>query len=340
MNFSIPPADYAHRTEFFKLVAGTETSYSEAVFSFLAVRDGEDALTLFQGHLQLSANPHGSGGLVVETPSICGVSLALSELGINCSTLEDALRAEGVKTPLGRLRWGTRLGQEEKSLSAYFERFHPDFNEQQAHAFVLTISGTRYLFTNNSAQFQNDLRAAATPYDSVADLAAELGLRHLRWDMCVLDISAQPMVSVDLNRTIQGATATLGLVAAKDVDVTPARSGYRVQLADGQIATRGAVDGPLLKWNKFETHQVGEFQLSIPQGAAVQCFASYNGQWLHQGWIADPHASINARRIIHEAFDEGLSQTQRCFFDKKTKETNGRVVETGVANLLCVFRRS
>jgi len=334
MDFSISTADYAHRAEFFKLIAGTEKSYSAAVFSFLAVRDGEDALPLFQGHVQLSAKPHARCGGIVETPSICGASLALSEMGIDCATLEYSLRSGGVDTPLGRLRWGTKFGREERGLFAYLDRFPPDFNKEQAHAFVLTISGTRQLFTNSNARFQNDLRSAATPYDSVADVAGELGLRNLRWDMCVLDISAQPIVSVDVSRTIQGNIATLGLVTPKDADVTPARLGYRVQGADGKILKRGAVDGADLEWRNCGELSVGEHQLEVPKGSAIQCFASYNGQWLHQGWITDPLASINTRRVIYEAFDDELSQTERCFFDRKMREKNGRVVETGIANLL------
>ena len=334
MEFSISTADYKHRAEFFKLIAGTEESYSAAVFSFLAVRDDEDTLTLFQGHVQLSAKPNARCGLIVETPSICGASLALSDMGIDCATLESRLRKGGVDTPFGRLRWGTTFGREERELLAYLERFPPDFNQEQAHDFVLTISGTRHLFTNSNARFQNDLRSAATPYDSVADMAGELGLRNVRWDMCVLDISAQPIVSIDMSRTIQGTTATLGLVAPKDADVTPARLGYRVQGADGKILKRGAVDGADLEWRNCGALSVGEHQLDVPRGAAIQCFASYNGQWLHQGWITDPLASINARRVIHETFDDKLSQTERCFFDRKTREKNGRVVETGIANLL------
>ncbi|HDR8937560.1 hypothetical protein LGM38_02285 [Burkholderia vietnamiensis] len=334
MEFSISTADYMHRTEFFRLIAGTEKSYSAAVFSFLAVRDDEDTLTLFQGHVQLSAKPNARCGLIVETPSICGASLALSDMGIDCATLENRLRKGGVDTPFGRLRWGTTFGREERELFAYLERFPPDFNQEQAHAFVLTISGTRHLFTNSNARFQNDLRSAATPYDSVADVAGELGLRNVRWDMCVLDISAQPIVSIDTSRTIQGTSATLGLVAPKDTDVTPARLGYRVQSADGKILKRGAIDGADLEWRNCGVLSVGEHQLDVPRGAAIQCFASYNGQWLHQGWITDPLASINARRVIHETFDDELSQTERCFFDRKTRERNGRVVEAGIANLL------
>jgi hypothetical protein len=320
--------------EFFGLLAGTEKSYSNATFSFLAVKNDTGSLTLFQGHVALSASPKARRSMEILTSSICGYSVSLSELNVDYMGLVDALMSDGVETPVGRLEWGTTPGESSTSLSAHFERFPFNFNQQQAHPLLLTLSGARHLFINRSAEFQNDLRAASTPYDSVTELATEFGLRPLRWDMCTLDMSAQPTVSVELGRTIENCTATLALLVAPNIDIAPARLGYRVQGADGEIVERASVDGKDLKWRTTEAHRVGEFRVGVPEGAAIQCFASYNGQWSHQGWITDPRASANVRRVAHGTFDEELSGVMRCISDKKLKETNARIAETGIANLL------
>lgn len=334
MDYSYATGDYPQYSEFFKLIAGTEKSYTSATFSFLAVRDQSGGLTLYQGHVELSASPPVGNLIEVNTPSICGFSIRLSELGLDCKMLDFKLRSGGLDTPFGRLVWGETRGQENSTLYAHFQRFPLDFDQRQAHPLVLSISGAQHLFVNRYAEFQNDLRATSRPYDSISDLAAELNLRPLRLDRCVLDISAEPIVSIDLSRSVEDSEAVLALHAAPNIDVIPARLGFRIQGADGKIVERGSVEGENLKWTTLDFLQIGEFRLEVPKGAAVQCFASYNGQWLHQGWITDPRASINVRRVIHEAFDEGLSLTMKCFSDRKTKESNARVVETGVANLL------
>jgi hypothetical protein len=171
------------------------------------------------------------------------------------------------------------------------------------------------------------------PYDSIGELAVELGLRSVRWDTCTVDFSANNVVAADLQREIVGGTAKLALLAAHGIDLKAARLGYRV-LSSGRVIARRSVGSDELAWRDTEPYRVGELDVQVPDGALVQCFASYDGQWLHQGWVVQPGSYANVRRVAHEALDANFENTRKYLFDEKIHKQDARYLESGVANLL------
>jgi hypothetical protein len=52
--------------------------------------------------------------------------------------------------------------------------------------------------------------------------------------------------------------------------------------------------------------QLGSYVWTVPVGAVLQCFVSYDGVAQSHYWVADPKIIPNPRRVAYETFDPGL----------------------------------
>lgn len=334
----LPPHEQQKLDEFSSLFVSGADAYKHTTFSFIAI-DGSDGLELAQGHIYHPVGNQSLPELTVRTPSICGCSLPLSKLGIDYLSLITALRGDGIETPVGRLRFG-RYAQPHGSYSTYLEKFPPNFYTPIVHPLRLSISTGSHVFQNRLTEFQSDLRSGAMPYDSIVELAGELHLYPLRWDVCSLDVTAEGVVAVDLGprARIQNGVAHLAIRVAKDVDRTQARLGYRVQAPDAKATQRGSFNSGDLTWSDDgEYVAVGSVDIEVPKGSVIQGFASYKARWMHQGWITDPDNAANVRRSMHEVFDPELEGTKKSLFDAKSHKQDARVLEAGVGNLMFMY---
>lgn len=329
----MPDHDRQNLDEFFNLYHDYEHAYAHANLSFIAA-PSPDGLQLMQGHVILPVGNQVPPRVDLRTPSICGCSVRLSELGIDVRGLLDALLGDGLDTPVGKLAFG-RFAETTETPSTYLEQFPANFYTPEVHPVRLTLSAGSHRFANRQSEFQSDLRAGSIPYDSLSELSFELGLQPLRWDTCSLAITAHTVVGVDLTRHVRHGLAHLALRAARSIDIAHARLGYRVQDRTGRAVARSSVGGDAMQWrDEDEFLQVGELSVPVPEGSVVQCFASYRGRWTHQGWIGDPDNAANVRRLAHEVFDANLDGIRRSLFDVKQLKQNARTLEAGVANLL------
>ncbi len=313
------------------LISSWRAAYKGATFSFLGVKNGE-SVCLTHGHVILPTGTQLPPSLEVTTPSICACSIRLETLGLDSSSLIEALIGDGVATPVGTLVFGLRNGQADP-VSAYLERYPRSFYDAQALTLLLSLTCSQHAFADRQAEFHNDLRAADIPYDSVGELAGLLGLRPLRSDACTLDFSAHAVVAVDLQREIGEKATTLALLVAHGLDLTLAKLGYRV-LVNGVVVDRRAVMAQQLSWRETEPYRIGELEIQVPEGAVVQCFASYGGHWIHQGLIVRPGSFMNIRRVAHETFDASLENAKRYLSDEKLLKQDSRYFEYAIANLL------
>jgi hypothetical protein len=329
----LAPHEQEKFDEFFALYADASGAYEHANFSFVAVA-GLDGPMLAQGHIILPIGDTVPQGFKVTTPSILGCSVRLSELATDCRGLIAALLGDGLETPVGKVVLGPNEPGS-NSVSAHFAKYPQNFYTPIVHPLRLTLSSGSHVFANRQAEFQSDLRANVFPYDSISELASELNLYPLRWDVCSLDVTAHAAVAVDFNGRVQDGSARLAIRVAKGVDIKHARLGYRVQSADAKTVERRSLDSSELNWaDDGEFVQVGEIQVTVPPSTIVQCFASYKGRWVHQGWIADPDTAVNLRRAAHEVFDPNLEGTRKSLFDAKLLKQDARTLEAGVGNLL------
>jgi hypothetical protein len=319
--------------EFFALSRDYEGAYAHANLSFIAVH-GPNGLQLAQGHLILPIGNQVPSRIEVQTPSIYGCSIRLSDLGIDSGGLVAALLDDGLSTPVGQLTFGHHADTT-VAVSTHLEQFPSNFYTAELHPLRLTLSAGSHPFTNRQAEFQSDLRGGVIPYDSLAELSFELGLLPLRWDVCSLAITAHTIVGVDLSRCVRNGVAHLAIRAARGIDITHARLGYRIQDSTGKALARRSVSADEPQWNDEDEYlRVGELPVPVPEGSVVQCFASYRGRWTHQGWIGDPDNSANLRRLAHEVFDSNLDGIRKSLFDVRQLKQNARILEAGVANLL------
>ncbi|WP_198372125.1 hypothetical protein [Burkholderia ubonensis] len=332
------PHEQQKLDEFSLLYATGADAYKHANFSFIAI-DGPNGLELAQGHISHPVGNQSLPELTVKTPTICGCSLPLSKLGIDYLGLISALRGDGIETPVGCVRFGS-YESPHNNLSAHLEKFPSNFYTSIIHPLRLSISTGSHVFQNRITEFQSDLRSGTMPYDSIFELAGELNLYPLRWDVCSLDVTAEGIVAVDLSARarIQNGVAHLAIRVAKEVDRTQARLGYRVQAPGARATERGSFNSSQLTWSDDGDYVVvGSVDIEVPKGSVIQGFASYKNRWIHQGWITDPDNSANVRRSMHEVFDPELEGIKRSLFDAKSHKQDARVLEAGVGNLMFMY---
>lgn len=335
---SLLPHEKQKLDEFASLYAACVDAYEYAKFSFIAV-DGPNGLELAQGHVSLPVGKSSLPDLTVKTPTICGCSVQLSTLGVDYMGLISALQGDGIETPVGNLRFGSRESIH-SNFSVYLEKLPSNFYTPAIHPLRMCISTGSHVFQNRIVEFQSELRAGVMPYDSVVELASELNLYPLRWDVCSLDVTAEGVVAVDLggHARIHNGVANLMIRVARGVDRTRARLGYRVQGPDRRATERGAFNSSQLTWSDDgDFVVVGSVDIEVPKGSVVQAFASYGGRWIHQGWIIDPENSANVRRSMHEVFDPNLDGIKKSLFDVKSHKQDARILEAGVGNLMFMY---
>lgn len=322
-----------HKIEdYLSIIGPWQPAYADrATFSFIAIRDGTKLL-LSQGHVIYPSGLGTPPTLNVQSPTVCGCAVRMSTLGVDCEHLIEALLSGGLVTPIGTVSLHDGATGH-CGISTHFPRYQNDFESTREHVASLTLSWGQHAFTNRQGEFRNDLRTAAAPYDSVTELANELWLKPLRWDMCTLDFSVNSPVAVDLQRSITQGVVNLAILVLRGTDIAGARLGYRV-IATGSVVQRRTLAHHELKWADKGHVQVGEVDVDVPSGGVVQCFASYNGQALHHGWVVEAGSFPNVRRLAHEVFDPQLENTRKCLFDSKTLKQDARNLEAGVANLL------
>lgn len=334
----LPRYEQEKLDEFSSLYAACANAYKHAKFSFIAI-DGPNGLQLAQGHISHPVGALSLPDLTVKTSTICGCSVSLSTLGVDYVDLISALQDEGMETPVGCVRFGG-YGTIHDKFSVYLERLPSNFYTPIIHPLRMCISAGSHVFQNRIAEFQGELRSGIVPYDSVFELAGELNLYPLRWDVCSLDVTAEGVVAIDLSgrARIKDGVANLIIRVAKGIDRTRARLGYRVQGADRRATARGSFDSSQLTWSDDGDYVVvGSVDISVPKGSIVQAFASYGSRWVHQGWITDPDNSVNVRRSMHEVFDPSLDGINKSLFDAKSHKQDARILEAGVGNLMFMY---
>ncbi len=89
-----------------------------------------------------------------------------------------------------------------------------------------------------------------------------------------------------------------------------------------------------MRWESQQDILRGSADIELPAGAVLQCFASYDGQTQHQGWISDPSTVQNPNRAVYEAFDGQLTILRDFLENSQGKGRDARDLEAAVAWLL------
>lgn len=183
---------------------------------------------------------------------------------------------------------------------------HPEGLNAGNRLAVLSIYGSNWSAMLPQPETDWLLKAAEAPYDSFQELLLDFGLGQLRQERTLVEVVARHAVEVLARSEVKGMKARVGLWMSNRLDRNKARFGYRV-LNKGHVIQRGAVSGNELTWEDDGPASVGVTELVIPDGAVVQCIASYAGHAHHVAWRADPATVLNPRAAVVNLVDPNMA---------------------------------
>ena len=309
-------------------IAPWQEAYIHSGISFLAVRRS-DHLYMIHGRLFLRSSPLSIKDTPFESTSVAAGYFLLSELGLTPRTLvEKIISSEPIVTPLGSLLLPT-----DAQPSAHLLPYHSEGISSGSRLEVLMISGAQRHGYVHQPEFDWELKAASLPFDSLGELLVAYSLGPYKGDFAHLEVVATNVAEVDFNSQVQETTAKPAMFLANALKQFDCHLGYRVVL-HGQVMDRGTISGTKMTWEPGEHYAKGVGALTIPSGAALQCFATYSGVAHHQGWIADPTLSQNPRRAALEEFDDKLTVLRDFLLEELKPRREARNFEIGVTWLL------
>lgn len=319
--------------QLFTAIAPWECAYTNASLSYFAVRK-DDTLYLLQGRIFLHTAPSAISHTQLQAGRLFVGNFRLSELNVNFRELIIQLASAGeFGTPIGKLVFPKPTNYPDGSLSAFFNRFNRDALANGNRLSVLTMTGDSLHMYVDQPDFDWELKACSRPFDSLNELLAEYSLAGNQSSAASIEVVATTVVAIDAKSTVDGDEGTILISLAKSLDPAKCHIGYRAVL-HSKTEIRGNVLSDELSWSEHGHFYQGTGKVSIPKGAALQCFACYDGIAHHQYWIADPKNFQNSRRVLLEEFHDGLGVLQSYLFDEQRRGKDARDFEFGIAWLV------
>jgi hypothetical protein len=313
--------------QFFNTTAPVAPGYRDHTFSYLAIRS-EHQFLLLQGTLLFGSRTTPLTHFHSENVR-AGCYRLKEDLELNPRTLIEKLLSGALDTPHGELEFPCRPGG--KHAVAHLD-LHPTGLQHQMRLNVLTISGASLGSCLKQPSLDWEVKASATPYDGLQELASEYGLGLLRGEVATVEAVAHAVVVVDSRSRVEGRKALMAVRAAKALSPDKIRIGYRV-FGQGRCCERSAINGGTLKWTEEHGIKIAEAETEVPEGAVVNCITSYDGSAQHHWWIFDPSKAQNPRRAAYETIDPGL-KILRENLNKTGRGRDQDDFESGVAVLL------
>lgn len=306
-----------------------ESSYRYLGFSYFAAKQ-DGRLDLLQGRLFLNTSPSTIPPGHFETQSIRAGHFLLSELGLTFRDLISHTTSGLIKTPIGDLNFPKNSGN---GIQTFHISFHPEGITSGNRWSVLSFHGAPRNTYFEQLALDWELKIAPKPFDSLNELLQEYRLLPYQGDFATVEVVAFQIAAIDLQSKVEGSNAKPSVILAKSLDIEKCHIAYRV-LTQGQVVSRGTINGKEISWNEEEHVSRGTADMSIPSGAVLHCVAGYAGVAQHQAWLADPTTFQNPRRAALEDSDEKLEILRDYLFEEQQPRKNSRDFECGVALLL------
>jgi hypothetical protein len=201
---------------------------------------------------------------------------------------------------------------------------HRSPGERSALA-TLNLRGGRNWQTLDQEEIGWRLRGSEIAFESLAELCAECDAGA---DPGSLEIVAAPVVRVDPTSSVVKTKAALVVSCPRSLDLNHCRLSYRV-IQGSTVADRGSAKKPQLVWAPDGDNYIGTIELTVAEGALIDCAVSYRGETQHQAWITDRTAVQNPRRAAFEPSDADLLNMQSLLCGDDGK--HGRGFEAAVA---------
>jgi hypothetical protein len=328
----MPVADHDQKIieAFFAAVSPWDDAYKKfASLSYFAIKcDG--TLVVMQAKLFLNTGPLSLPLPHFQTKNISVGHFLISDLKADAQGVVGIFTGSKLICPSGELWFPPADGG---GYSAYHQPFHPEGLQNGNRLDVLTLTGARQAEYVRQPHFDWEVKAATTPYDSIAELLLEYRLGTLRGDTANLEVVAFNVAVVDLSSSVSGTRANLAVLLADGLNPDKVTLGYRV-FSQGHVVKRASILGANMEWGRRDALQSGIIEIDIPPAAVLHCIVSYAGTAQHQGWLSDPSIVQNPQRSVYEAFD-GTLEVLRDFLSKSSgKGRDARDLEAGVSWLL------
>jgi hypothetical protein len=248
------------------------------------------------------------------------------------------------ETYLSRILRGEFIGPEGSEFKALAEgcaaklwRYHPEGLAQWGRLTVLSATYGASGIAKIREGLDWELKASSAPYDSLIELANDIGLHSAILDTAQIDIVALRPAQIEVSRgysTVDGTKAKIVASVAPGLDKGSFSIGYKVAQMPKTIS-RGTLAGDAIEWTAERGWNVATSEIEVVAGATVQAFAVVGGHSQHQQWIAAPNAFPNRNRTALSTFDPDLNTIRSLLFDPQRKGGgNTRAVESAVGCLL------
>ena len=328
----MPLADHDQRMidAFFSGIAPWEDAYKKfASISYFAIKH-EGVFVLVQARLFLNTTPSDIPIAHFQTENIRAGHFPIGDLDTDARNVIVGLSSTGKLVGLNDVQFPPG---DSGRYSAYYMPFHPEGLQNGNRLNVLGLTGVRRTEHILQPYFDWEVKAASTPYDSIAELLLEYRLGTLRSDAANVEIIAFNVAVVDLSSEITGTKARLVVFLANGLNPEKMTLGYRVY-SQGRVVQRAAIQGISMQWTSRETLQCGITEVDIPPGAILHCIVSYAGIAQHQGWLSDQSTVQNPQRSVYEAFDDKLEILKDFLAKSQNRGRDARDLEASVAWLL------
>lgn len=315
--------------EFFAYLEKLGDAFPLSQFSYAALRRGAD-FVLLHGRLHLSAFPLTLPATHYRCENARVGSYQLSELKMSPRQLFDALMAGKVSTPDGDILFPP---EDNGQHGAYHMPYHQEGLQSQGRLSVLGLTGLRNPDFIKQPQLDWEIRASATPYDSLQELLYIYQLGQFFSDALRVEFVANTIIEVDLAAKVEGVTARPAVLLSKTADPKKASLGYMV-FDKGQVVQRGSIPSSDLTWTETDRALRGEGSIAVPAAAHIRAIAVYDGMAQRLGWIADPTSLQNSRRAAYEQIDPKLAKLTELVKNTQEKVRKARDLELVVSWLL------
>ncbi len=323
--------DQDYVDKFFSDISSWSKAYTSIAVSYLAFRI-EEGYALTKARIFLDVWPRDIERTQIKFDSLQAGVFYLSDIDISPEDYIQCLEDGSFSTPHGKLVF---LPEDSGAYSAYYDPYLSEGTQSNYRLSLLSISGGGVNPQPRNTELDWELKSGEKPFDNVNALLMELGIGTVSSDRAVVEYVASSCLkphSVEPYGMVVGNKACPALLIPNSLEAAKTTLGYQVY-HDGKVIERKRIEGSDLRWEFIRGANLGSKEITIPEGAVLQCFGSYAGSTQFQWWMSDPATVQNPLRTVYNTFDQGL-EVLLDYLAKGPGKGNARDLETAIAWLL------
>lgn len=323
--------------KFQDVIEACNNCYNHAVFSYTALKQGNNSPLLLSGSVQLSA------AIKKSTLDLFEIKTDSIIAGIKYFKLKDGLAfLEELKKGYLILPNGKKflISSDANDLNAHYDSGVSQILSSKYRTARLAITGGDNIIPINliggEEKIDSELRCATTPFDGIFDLLNNLKIHLNQFPRrCELNILAFNIIELDRSSNISNGKARLKILAGPSVNPKSIKIG--VLPVKKTFSDRKSLTGSKLKWQTKRGISTGSINLEIGEVEAALVIVSYNGIVFDRYWIFDSTKHINPIYTVHDSIDSNLEKLRGDLLGNPNNTKRQDHFEEGVSLLLKLF---